>query len=218
MATSFRPSKRVVPLSADADSRGQPTFRGPRVSRSGRPNLLSYFQESGTVSTEDIDANLWNENANACYGDDDERQQDAILEQYKLYVEMADRVSARRALANTFFLTLNTAALTAIGVFWEDGLFESRWLAVFPLVVLVTQCLAWLWIVRCYRQLNRGKWAVIGALEKRLPASPWWRGEWVALGRGQDPARYWPLTQVERVVPLLFAASYLLGFAVVIFL
>ena len=30
----------------------------------------------------------------------------AVLEQYRLYVEMADRVSARRGLTNSFFLTL----------------------------------------------------------------------------------------------------------------
>jgi hypothetical protein len=29
----------------------------------------------------------------------------ALREQYKLYVEMADRISARRALTNSFFLT-----------------------------------------------------------------------------------------------------------------
>jgi hypothetical protein len=31
-----------------------------------------------------------------------------VLEKYKLYVEMADRVSARRGLTNSFFLALNT--------------------------------------------------------------------------------------------------------------
>ena len=43
--------------------------------------------------------------------------QSAIMEQYRLYVEMADRVSQRRALANSFFLTLNTAIFALIGVF-----------------------------------------------------------------------------------------------------
>jgi hypothetical protein len=43
------------------------------------------------------------------------------LEQYKIYVEMADRISARRGMTNTFFLTLNTAIFTAVGVFWLFG-------------------------------------------------------------------------------------------------
>ena len=44
----------------------------------------------------------------------------AVLEQYKLYVEMADRISARRGLTNTFFLTLNTTVVglvAAVGTF-----------------------------------------------------------------------------------------------------
>jgi hypothetical protein len=39
------------------------------------------------------------------------------LEQYKLYVEMADRIGARRQAANTFFLTINTALLAFLGLF-----------------------------------------------------------------------------------------------------
>jgi hypothetical protein len=76
------------------------------------------------------------------------------LEQYKLYVEMADRVSARRSLANTFFLTLNTAVFTAIGLFWKDPPRASAWIGLLPTMVLVTQCLVWYWIIRSYRQLN----------------------------------------------------------------
>jgi len=37
------------------------------------------------------------------------------LELYKLAVEMADRISARRALANTFFLTINTGLAALLG-------------------------------------------------------------------------------------------------------
>lgn len=38
----------------------------------------------------------------------------AVLDQYRLYVEMADRVSARRGLTNSFFLTLNTGIFTLV--------------------------------------------------------------------------------------------------------
>ena len=136
----------------------------------------------------------------------------AILEQYKLYVEMADRISARRALANTFFVTLNTAVLTLIGALWKGHPHvEGGWLVI-PLVILLGLCLAWFWVVRSYRQLNAGKYAVVGALERRLPASPYWSGEWRALGEGRDRARYWPLTHLEKWVPCVFAAAYLAGF------
>lgn len=136
----------------------------------------------------------------------------ALLEQYKLYVEMADRVSARRGLANTFFLTLNTAVFTVIGVFWNRPPSASTWLLTFPWAALVVQCLAWFWLLRSYRQLNSAKYAVIGVLEERLPSSPYWRGEWSALGEGRDPARYWPISHVEQWIPALFALVYTAGF------
>jgi hypothetical protein len=125
---------------------------------------------------------------------------------------MADRISARRSLANTFFITLNTAVFTAIAAFWRDPPEASAWMGVFPAAVLVLQCLVWFWVLRSYRQLNAAKWAVVGALERRLPASPWSSAEWTALGKGEDPARYRPLTHVEQVVPFLFAIAYLGGF------
>ncbi len=64
----------------------------------------------------------------------------------------------------------------------------------FPMIVSVAQCLAWFWLVRSYRHLNGAKYAVIGALEERLPASPYWRTESEALGESKDPARFWLLT------------------------
>jgi hypothetical protein len=70
-----------------------------------------------------ISDRLWNVDVNAkSYEGASEKYQIAILEQYKLYVEMADRISNRRGLTNTFFLTLNTVIFTIIGVFWKDGL------------------------------------------------------------------------------------------------
>ena len=98
-----------------------------------------------------------------------------LLEQYKVYVEMADRISARRGLANTFFLTFNSAVFTLIGAFWTARPHATSALLIVPVLVLIAECLAWFWLIRSYRQLNAAKYAVIGALEERLPASPYWR-------------------------------------------
>ncbi len=80
--------------------------------------------------------------------------------------------------------------------------------------MLVTQCLAWFWLLRSYRQLNSAKFAVIGTMEERLPASPYWLAEWAALGEGKDPSRYWPLSHVEQWIPWAFAVAYTIGFVV----
>jgi hypothetical protein len=173
---------------------------------------------SGEPESVDVtETRLWNDHISADdYGENGARYLGAILEQYKLCVEMADRVSARRALANTFFLTLNTAVLTAIGVFWNAKPAGSDWSLLVPLAVLLGQCMTWFWLVRSYRQLNGGKYVVIGALERRLPASPYWSAEWKALGEGKDRSQYWPLTHIEQGVPLLFAAAYIGGFALLV--
>jgi hypothetical protein len=182
-----------------------------------RKFFRDYFGSAQSLTPQDFREALWNSSVTAdCYAGNDEKYQGAILDQYKIYVEMADRVSARRSLANTFFLTLNTAALVFIGVFWQRRPEASPVLLVFPLVVLLGVCGAWFWIVRAYRQLNAGKYVVIGALEERLPASPYWAAEWHVLGGGRDKSRYWPLTHVEHWVPALFALAYLAGFAVAV--
>ncbi len=160
---------------------------------------------------------LWNENAlETAYNGDTREYRSAILEQYRLYVEMADRVSQRRGLANTFFLTLNTAIFALIPVLLGHRLVANGWWLAFPLIAVVAQCAAWFYIVRSYRLLNSAKFQVVGALEEQLPASPFWRAEWRLLGQGTDRHKYWPLSHIEKWIPILFAATYLTGAAAVI--
>lgn len=158
---------------------------------------------------------LWNADiAKDHYGAHREPYQSAVLEQYKLFVDMADRVSARRASTNTFFLGLNTAVLTVIGVLWRDKPVGPPTLLAAPLLLLLVLCLAWFLLVRSYRQLNSAKYAVIQALEQRLPASPY-RREWSALGEGARRATYWQLSKVEQWIPVIFAGAYVAGFCAV---
>lgn len=164
----------------------------------------------------ELDDRLWNDNGLDLYGGDNKALQGALLDQYKLYVEMADRISQRRGLTNTYFLTLNTAILTVIGVFWKDQPSGSVWWLLIPLTAVLGQCFAWFYLVRSYRLLNTAKYEVVGALETRLPASPYWRAEWYALGEGKDPKKYWPLSHVEKWIPILFSLVYVAGFVAVV--
>lgn len=175
-------------------------------------------KQSHKLSRDEIRESLWNDNITAdCYEGAGEKHQAAIMDQYRLYVEMADRVSARRGLTNTFFLTLNSLIFTLIGVFWKDkpGVVSDEAL-VLLLVVALAQCAAWWMIVRSYRQLNSGKYEVVGLLEERLPASPYWSAEWAALGEGKSAKSYLPLSHVEQWVPVIFAVAFLLGFALAV--
>jgi hypothetical protein len=162
---------------------------------------------------EAVRPSLWNATVGS---PDDDQNRATVLEQYKLYVEMADRISARRSLSNTFFLTLNTAVFAAIGALWKNGSVASPWPLVFPLLALLAQCAAWFFLVRSYRQLNAAKYTVIGVLEERLPASPYWKAEWKALGEGKDKAKYWPMSHLEQWIPVIFAATYIAAFIVAV--
>jgi hypothetical protein len=166
--------------------------------------LAGYFVRVRGVRGEDLAQALWRV-------EPDSADVKVVFEQYRLYAELTDQVSSRRSLANTFFLTLNTAVFTLLGIFWVDPPEVTPWLAVFPLAALEIQCFAWFALIRSYRQLNGAKWAVVQELENWLPTSPW-AAEWVALAKGKNPAVYWPLTHVEQWVPALFALAYLGGY------
>lgn len=177
--------------------------------------LLRSYLATAPASLNDVRTPLWNSEITILsYPGGAEKYQLAVLEQYKIYVEMADRISARRALTNTFFLTLNTAIFTLVGVFWNNRPQVSPWLLLFPLAGLLVQTGAWFWLLRSYRQLNTAKYVVIGAIEERLPASPYWAAEWKALGEGKDSRKYWPLTHLEQWVPIAFATVYVVAFVV----
>lgn len=186
---------------------------GPEVARHGA--LDRYVRSAPSPPLTALRGALWPGGAVPSATDLDDAARGALLAQYTAYVESADRTSSRRGTANAFFLTLNTTVVTAWGVVWQRPVDVPPLLLVAPWFALLTECLAWFWILRSYRQLNSAKYAVVGALEEALPASPWWRAEWSALGQGRDPARYWPLSHVEQLVPGFFAVAYTIGFVVV---
>src|SRR2546427_1680908 len=127
-----------------------------------------------------------------------------LLEEYKLFVETSETVIARRQAANTFFLSANSALLAALGVLSQTSLAtEVARLAFIGLGVAgILLCVEWRVLIQSYRQLNTGKFRIIHLLERHLPASLF-RAEWIALGEGKDAKKYKPVTNVERIIPLL---------------
>lgn len=95
----------------------------------------------------DLEATLWNREVSpANYGEGEARYQSVLFEQYKLCVEMADRVSARRSLANTFFISLNTAVIATLTTVLSGRGGEGAvtlWLLLPGLVILLASCVAW---------------------------------------------------------------------------
>jgi hypothetical protein len=123
-----------------------------------------------------------------------------LLDQYKLYVEMADRISQRRATANTYFLSLNSAILAFVGYLTVKETGQHTWM-----LGLGGLALAVLWetLVTSYRNLNTAKFKVIHQIESRLPISPY-HAEWIAMGEGRDSSLYRPISHIEQGVPYVF--------------
>lgn len=134
-----------------------------------------------------------------------------MLEQYKLYVEMADRVSSRRAQTNRFYISLLSILLALLSIVASIGVFSEILnmilLAIATLGIIL--CALWYVNIRSYRQLNSGKFKVIHEMEKELPIAAYDR-EWEILGRGKQAGKYLQLTRVEQWVPFALAIPYLL--------
>ncbi|MEU4007297.1 hypothetical protein AB0H30_02215 [Streptomyces pseudogriseolus] len=134
-----------------------------------------------------------------------------VLELYKLAVEMADRVSARRGSANAFFLSVQTALVSVIG-FGMSQWAEPPWYVFMPVTMGgVTLSLAWWLQLRSYRHLNAAKFRVINEIETRLPVRIF-TDEWAVLRGTPEPRRtrrYAEIGTSERIVPFVFALAHL---------
>lgn len=138
-----------------------------------------------------------------------EHESNLLLEQYKLFVEMSDKVSERRHQANTFFLTVHTALITALTGFLsltQATINHYGWILVAS-VAGVVFCFTWRQLIISYSQLNRGKFKVIHILEKHLPARLFY-AEWNVVNHG-DGSVYTPFTKVESIVPVVFGVIYI---------
>jgi hypothetical protein len=147
---------------------------------------------------------LFNEN-------ESEQSSIVLLEQYKLYVQLADNLSTRRAQANSFFLTINTAfltTLTAIISFSKEPLAQTGGIVLACITGIILN-IAWYSLVTSYRRLSSSKFSIIQKIEAKLPLRLF-ESEWLAL------KAFTPLTVIEQRVPIVFLALYIILIALVL--
>jgi hypothetical protein len=130
-----------------------------------------------------------------------------LLEEYKLYVEMADRMSARRIQASQFYISLLSALFGVIAILVEKRIFpgsEGSFLLLGSLLGLFL-CFIWHVNINSYKQLNLLKFKVIEEMEVQLPF-PCYAREWQI---EKKTKQYQRLSKVEKYVPLSIALLYL---------
>lgn len=140
-----------------------------------------------------------------------ENFQTHLLEQYKIYVEMTDRVSARRLQTGSFYISLLSGLLAIISITGNKELFSgSQKIVLFSISLLgITLCFIWNANINSYKQLNSLKFKVIHEMEQLLPFACYDR-EWQFLNDSKSGKKYFRLTVVEQYVPLVIAIPYIL--------
>ncbi len=143
---------------------------------------------------------------NEKYGD---RYIEHLLEQYKAYINSAEKISDRRQKSNEFFLTLNSALVALLGfITIKTNGGEINYLPFLFSVSGIIICYLWYRMVYSYKCLNSGKFKVIHAIERRLPLALY-DTEWEALDRGKNKKVYWSFSHLESFVPWIFIVIYL---------
>lgn len=126
----------------------------------------------------------------------------AAIEQYRIYVELTDQLSHRRVLASSYFVTITSAAVAALGYIHFDQPEDERRAYLVVSAVGMMLSLVWGRMIRSYRDLNRTRFAVIYAMESILPLKPY-TAEWATVQDGSPSKRYKPVTYIEGYVPWL---------------
>ena len=135
-----------------------------------------------------------------------------LLEQYKVYVQSAENVSARRVAANRFMLTIN-AALVALYGLQSANFGQGYWTLLMPAIGIPVSVL-WYLIIKQHANLNRIKFDVIHELEQHLPAAVY-TYEWTLAEEWQGKT-YRAVTRLERWISILFAILHIVLAVIVI--
>jgi hypothetical protein len=125
---------------------------------------------------------------------------DPKLALFELYLATAEKVSDRRAQANAWMLSVNSAIVGLYGYLQADKLAvgasqKTIWLWAIPAAGAVV-CAAWTVLLTSYRKLNRAKFVVLEQIEADL-AFPVFAREREAYSR----ERRHSLSIIESLIP-----------------
>ena len=128
---------------------------------------------------------------------------DRLLEIYKLHADLIDRVSQRRATANQLHTGILVGLVALLGLMFRVN--PDADISIYLMVAGlfgVAVCVAWLFTIKSYRQLNTIKFAAMDKLEPMLPFQ-FFAEEW------RKEKEYHRLTIVETLLPYVFGLLFL---------
>lgn len=129
-----------------------------------------------------------------------------LFQQYRLFVDSAEKISDRRSHLNTFFIALHSLFVSGLSFFQSD-------IKAYIIPICIFGCvLAFLWwYMLCnYRSLNKAKFQIIHEIEKHLPVNLY-QTEWALYKKSKhwyNPNRYFSFSRLEMALPVLLIAIY----------
>ena len=138
---------------------------------------------------------------------------EVTLKQYEICVNMADKISQRRADANKFYSVLITSFFAVIVAIFKGEIFKVDNLPVILLVGLIgiLLCVVWFFNINSYKTLNSAKFKVINDMEAMLPQQPF-NKEWEESGKGKNSKIHRTLTSIEKFVPAILGLPFAIMF------
>ena len=133
-----------------------------------------------------------------------------IFEIYRIYVELTDKMSSRRSIINSFYLTINTGLFATLAFVFKNSNLQTNYLILCSIVLIclgILICLIWFINILSFKQINRVKFNVIKEIEKKLAFAPYTM-EWEIIKK--DKNKYFRQTFIERTVPAVFIILHII--------
>lgn len=132
------------------------------------------------------------------------------LEQYKICLDMAEKVTERRLKTNNFYIGIISVLISAISVSLSADILSKNKTATLFLLWLFCLfiCNAWMKSLDTYKKLNEVKFDIILEMEKELKHNCI-ACEWEKL---KNEPKYTGLSTNEKAIPKLFGYIVSAGF------
>ena len=134
-----------------------------------------------------------------------------LMDEYKLFVEMADRIRTSRIQTSKYYLSLLTGLTTIYSIFFKDKLLSMNALSGIVIAVMALGLtILWFAHLMSYKQLSIGKFTILREMEKSIPF-PYYTEEFKVLQKEREKDKFATyLTSIEIVIPFIFAIPYAL--------
>lgn len=129
-----------------------------------------------------------------------------LFEEYKLFVELMDRLAQRRDNMNKFYLTI-ISAIFALNVA-ETSMINDH---ILPAILGLALSTVWFIHIRSFRLLNRSKFKVIHEMEQQLPYACFDK-EWLFIQDKEENGNYIFLSKIEQFVPVFMGSLFAVVF------